>query len=640
MKHLLYIFITVAFTLCSSLLMSQLKEQTRIDSLVTVLKTAPEDTNKANIQNKLSHLHWDEGDYNPAKKYAQDALALSEKLHFKNGQGDALNNIGIVYMYQSNYPEALKMVSSGLKIREESGDKQRLASSHSTIGIIYLQQGNYPAALKEGFKTLRLIEETGDKSRIAHALHNIGMIYSNQHNYSEALKNYSQAQKIFEETGDKSNLASLHHALGIIYNLTNKQQEALKEFSAAMKLNEELNYKSWIANNHIGMGTVYYDLGKNDSALKEYTSALKINEEIGNESGMAYSYSWLGSINNKMKNYKEGKEYYSKCLKIALKNGELETIKSSYHGLAQADSGLGYFKEAFSSYQLFKTYDDSMNNEEATRKSTQEKMQYEFDKKEAAVNAEHNAEMGKQKLVRNGFVGGFAIVLLFAGIFFRQRNKINKEKKKSDALLLNILPGEVALELKNSGESKAKAFSMVTVMFTDFKDFTIISEKLNASLLVDEIHHCFSAFDNILQKYQIEKIKTIGDAYLCASGLPVTNDNHAEEILSAAFEIRDFILRRKTESPFGSLGAFELRIGIHTGPVVAGIVGIKKYAYDIWGDTVNIAARMEQNSEAGKINISGTTYELVKNKFKCEPRGKISAKNKGEIDMYFVETVS
>jgi len=246
-------------------------------------------------------------------------------------------------------------------------------------------------------------------------------------------------------------------------------------------------------------------------------------------------------------------------------------------------------------------------------------------------------ELQTQKLVRNSFITGFAVVLLFAGVFFRQRNKTKKEKQRSDELLLNILPGEVADEIKTTGTAKAKAFTMVTVMFTDFKDFTTVSEKISAELLVDEIHTCFSAFDNILHKYKIEKIKTIGDAYLCASGLPVSNHTHAVDMLNAAFEIRGFMIERKKEKEAKGEIPFELRIGIHTGPVVAGIVGVKKYAYDIWGDTVNIAARMEQNSEAGKVNISGSTYELVKEKFICTHRGKIQAKNKGEVDMYFVE---
>ena len=219
-----------------------------------------------------------------------------------------------------------------------------------------------------------------------------------------------------------------------------------------------------------------------------------------------------------------------------------------------------------------------------------------------------------------------------------EKEKVEVEKKRSDDLLLNILPSEVAEELKAKGTTTAKDFSEVTVLFTDFKNFTLMSETLSAQELVNEINYCYSAFDSIITKHGIEKIKTIGDAYMCAGGLPVANTTNAEDTIRAALEIRDFMLNEKQQREKEGKPFFEIRIGCNTGPVVAGIVGIKKFAYDIWGDTVNIAARMEQNSNAGKINISGSTYELVKDKFKCEHRGKIEAKNKGMIDMYFVES--
>jgi class 3 adenylate cyclase len=213
---------------------------------------------------------------------------------------------------------------------------------------------------------------------------------------------------------------------------------------------------------------------------------------------------------------------------------------------------------------------------------------------------------------------------------------LRAEKKKSDDLLLNILPAETAEELKSTGQSRAKRIEQVTVMFTDFKNFTQTSEKLSAEDLVHEINACYSAFDTIITSYGIEKIKTIGDAYMCAGGLPVPG-TRPEDVINAALEMQQFIERTRLERIEKELPFFELRIGIHTGTVVAGIVGLKKFAYDIWGDTVNIASRMESSGETGKINISGATYELVKNKFNCIHRGKILAKNKGEIDMYFVE---
>jgi class 3 adenylate cyclase len=220
---------------------------------------------------------------------------------------------------------------------------------------------------------------------------------------------------------------------------------------------------------------------------------------------------------------------------------------------------------------------------------------------------------------------------------FERSQELIREKKKTEELLLNILPSDTADELKTTGAAKAKNYESVTVMFADFKGFTKLSEKLKPDKLVAELNFYFCAFDRIVQKYNIEKIKTIGDAYMCAGGLPVVNQTHPVDMVCAAMEMKDFIHQNKSRYGFNNDILFEIRIGIHTGPVIAGIVGLRKFAYDIWGDTVNIASRMETCSEPGKINISGATYHLVKNQFVCTYRGKINAKNKGEIDMYFVE---
>ena len=210
-------------------------------------------------------------------------------------------------------------------------------------------------------------------------------------------------------------------------------------------------------------------------------------------------------------------------------------------------------------------------------------------------------------------------------------HELQKEKQKTEDLLLNILPHEVAEELKENGSSEAKYYDEVTVLFTDFVNFTQSSERLGAEKMLVELNECFTAFDLIMEKHGLEKIKTIGDAYLAVCGLPIKNECHAYQTTLVALDIIEFIEERKKTNP----NALDIRIGINSGSLIAGIVGVKKFAYDIWGDTVNTAARMEQNSEKGKINISESTYQLVKEKINCEYRGKIHTKGKGDMDMYF-----
>ncbi len=221
----------------------------------------------------------------------------------------------------------------------------------------------------------------------------------------------------------------------------------------------------------------------------------------------------------------------------------------------------------------------------------------------------------------------------------QRTEELTKEKQKSDELLLNILPLETAEELKSTGEAKAKYYDSVTVLFTDFKDFTSISENMSANELVTELHHCFSRFDNIIRKYNMEKIKTIGDSYMCVAGLPIKNTTHPFDAVNAAVEIRDCMLSYNKEKEANGDVGFDVRIGIHTGPVVAGIVGVNKFAYDIWGSTVNTASRMESGGVPNKINISSSLYDIIKDKYDCTLRGNFMVKGLGEISMYFVNGI-
>ena len=217
--------------------------------------------------------------------------------------------------------------------------------------------------------------------------------------------------------------------------------------------------------------------------------------------------------------------------------------------------------------------------------------------------------------------------------------ELQHEKEKSDNLLANMLPKGTAEEIMSKGKAAKTKYNFVTVLFSDIQGFTRIAEEMNPEVLIDELDRFFFHFDSVVEKYRIEKIKTIGDAYMCAGGIPERNRTNPVEVVLAALEMQKYMLSMKNNPANTAARFWDIRIGIHTGTVIAGVVGQKKLTFDIWGDTVNTASRMESSGEPGKINISGTTYEFVKDYFDCEYRGRMPVKYKGDLDMYFVKGI-
>ncbi len=653
------------------------QNQKVIDSLLKELKLFAErkeqlgtkagkmyDTAKVKILDQLSRKYWGNNS-DAALDYANQTLALATEIGYKKGIAFAYNSFGSVCDDKGDYIMALENYKTSLKIRTEIGDKEGEAYSYNNLGIIYKKQGNYPEALQNYLTSLKIWEEMGNKKGMSMAYNNIGIIHMRQGNYDEALKFYQKSLNAQDPNKKTEAAATALKNMGTIYKLQGKLDDALKIDLECISFFEEIGNKRDMAATYENIGLIYIEQKKFEEALKNYQRALSIREDIGDKQGIATSYNNIGEFYLKQGKLPLALNNQLKGLAVAKTIGHLDLIKAIYASISEIDSAMNNYKEAFQYRGLFHQVKDSLFNAENQKKIAQLQMQYVFDRKQDSLKAEQakadavsKEAIKRETTLKNTFIIGFLLVLLLLGVIYNryrlkinannllkekndiiseEKGKVEYEKKRSELLLLNILPSEVAAELKETGTATARNFDLVTVMFTDFKDFTKIGEQLSAEQLVESIHYCFSQFDKILQKHGVEKIKTIGDAYMCAGGLPVKNATNPIDVVRAGLEIRDFVEKYKAIKIAKGETPFEMRIGIHTGPVVAGIVGEMKFAYDIWGDTVNLAARMEASGEVGRVNVSSATYELIKDKFKCTYRGKIEAKNKGYIDMYFVE---
>ena len=379
-------------------------------------------------------------------------------------------------------------------------------------------------------------------------------------------------------------------------------------------------------------------------AEENLNKAIEILEPLEEYSAICEFLVSMSDIYQKKGNDSLAEHYATRSLNLAKKYGLKEQISGADLQLSQLYEDNGDDKNSLLYYKEYITYRDSVSNIKSVEQMGDMRTNFEVSKKQVEVNL-LNQQKKNQRIIVIATVIALVLITLLAIVLYRRNNFIKKtniiikkEQARSEKLLLNILPEETANELKETGKVLAKKFECVTILFTDFKGFTSYAENLSPEQVVETVDCYFSKFDDIIEKYGLEKIKTIGDSYMCAAGLPFPADDHAFKITAAAFEIAAFVKESKKLND-GSKVPFDIRIGINTGPVVAGVVGSKKFAYDIWGDAVNIASRMESCSEPGRINISENTYAIIKDAFVCEYRGEIEVKNRGVMKMYFVNSV-
>lgn len=593
-----------------------------------------------------------ERDMNKAEILNHEIFNVSRKLRFQKGIALAYKERGDIFWYKLQFDSAKLFLDTALAVYQKSNDKKGIASVLTSMGINYVINRQELKGAEMLYKSLELCENSDDKYLIALNYENLGLINDRVKNYQKAESYHRKALELFKQINNIDKIVFVQYNYGSSLMESKRFQEAINYLKEGAGLCEKVKNNFFLTGFYEGIGNCYLmmdtmnssfqSVGK-DSLIHQALYYLQKSEKeiykYGYNENLANINAKIGFIYFRMGDYVKALSYNEKALELAKKYHLLNVLTDASRQIFEIYVALRNPAKALEFHQQYKFWNDSMYSAAKSNKIEQLYEAFEFEKKEALAKAEQDKKDMRQKNIRNSTFAGLAGVLIFSFVLYRQRNRISKERKRSDDLLLNILPSEIAEELKNTGTAKAKRFGEVTVMFTDFKNFTRTSEHLSAEELVKEINYCYSAFDNIITKYNIEKIKTIGDSYMAAGGLPVENKTNSKDTVMAALEIKKFMEQYKQEKQKENKPYFEIRIGIHTGPVVAGIVGIKKFAYDIWGDTVNIASRMESSGEAGKVNISGVTYELIKDKFTCIHRGKIAAKNKGEIDMYFVEGV-
>lgn len=616
-------------------------------------KPAPEatsDTAKVNAMLKESTGLF-KTDPNKAIEIALQAKEQADKIDFKKGAAYALKNVGLGYYYQAKYVETLDYWEQSLKMFEELKDDIGIANLLNNIAAIYVNQGDDTRGLEYGLRSLKLSEKAGDKLRILSALNTIGTIYFNKKDTADKVKALSymiSALPLCEAIGNKDALGIISENIGEIYSEIGQYEKAIPYFERSIQALSDTVANSSFAYN--GIGKIYVKKKEYNKALGYHNKALSIAEKTNSPRHIEQTLRDIANLYVEQKDYRTALSYYERSRVIAEELKAVSDLQDIYSGMATSYSSTKDYKNAFKYQEMLGKINDTIYNIDRDKKLGALQFEFDLEKKQNEINLltkDKDLQIVKtqrQKFAKNAFMIGLVLTFIIAILIYRSyRDKVkthilvDRQKNEIEHLLLNVLPKEVAKELQLTGRATPRHYKSVAVMFTDFRGFTLLTDHMSPDVLVAELDACFNAFDEIIAKHNLEKIKTIGDSYMCASGIPVEDDMYVLKIVKAGLEIQQYITLNNERRQENGQEPWYLRIGIHVGPVVAGVVGKMKYAYDIWGSTVNIASRMESNGEPGKVNISSATYELIKDYYECSHRGKISAKNVGEIDMYFIE---
>jgi class 3 adenylate cyclase len=550
--------------------------------------------------------------------------------------------------------------------REAKVIKQDLIKTALSLASIYFnpQEPNFREALYYSGETSRIAQEIGDFSSAALAHRTLGDHYSKYAETALALKNYIDAAKFYKDSKKYDIYIEVLIKIARLHTTKKDNNRAIAVLSQCIKEAETYNQPSKKIQCYELLSQIYSVEGDKENAdkYKRLSKGQPDKEVAVAPPKPSDDERAIEEAKQKLEEEKKAIEA-QKALLQQQEREKLEAMDREKAALeAQIKSGNVSAEKAEDLYAKIERIQYERSKKEKALKDSLRSMELSLQAKQLELEASETKRKEKEQQIYFLSAAGVAFLLVFiiiivSALSIRKANRklaaqnaeilkqakeieqqkalIEEEKNKSDKLLLNILPQAVADELKTKGYAVPEYYDQVTVMFGDIKGFTNIAEKLTPREVIEELNLCFTAFDAICEKHHLERIKTIGDAYMCAGGVPKPNSTNALDAVLAALEMQQFMKDLKEKKEMRGEPFFELRIGIHTGAVIAGVVGTKKFAYDIWGDTVNLASRMESSGEVGMVNISEETYKLVKNDIYCAYRGEIPAKNKGNVAMYF-----
>lgn len=521
-------------------------------------------------------------------------------------------------------------------------------------------RGDFLGAIADLYKALRLYEAAKDQDGMAEVYNAIGTIHHYDQNFNLARSFYERSLKIREQQDKQEEIAILYGNIGSLLEEMGHPDSALAFHRNNLRIRLAAGTNEWLAICYANLGACFGKLGQRDSALHYLKHSLALVRGSGGPRLTGDVLAMLGHTEVEMRAFPDGIAHCREGLLLARRTGSLPVTEKCLDCLYRAYSGQARTAQALAALEQLVAVRDSMFGKERAKGLLKVELDYANERKHLADSL---AVLEQERKARYAYLQGLAkerdqkrlvlfVSLVVCGLAVglwsrlrhiqRSRNLLRQEMERSEALLLNILPGPIADELKNHGRVKAREVEGVSILFTDFHEFTKLSERMSAQDLVEGIDVCYRAFDGIAMRYGLEKIKTIGDAYMCAGGLPVPQAGSVRNTVLAALEMQDWLNARIKERERTGQPVFRMRAGIHTGPVVAGIVGQAKFQYDVWGDTVNIAARFVSAGEVGEVNVSETTSLLLLREPDLEfvPRGKIMTKGKGEMEMFFARRVA